>query len=166
MSIMYSRVKIAGHPIHPMLIAFPVTFYATTVFAFVVYAASGEAGWWQIALRANVAGVITAIVAAVPGFVDWATGIPPRTQAKSTGRLHMLANVGALLIFTTNLIAHRNLWEASRPDPGGAIVLSALGLLLTGVAGFLGFTLVQTHHVGIELTDEQERLERRATLGR
>jgi uncharacterized membrane protein len=167
MSTTYSKIKIAGHPVHPMLIAFPVTFYTTTLLAFVVYVITDNVMWWQIALRANVAGVITAAVAAVPGLIDWITSIPAHTEAKKTGRNHMLLNVVSSTLFVINLIVHRNQWSTLRevseatlaPAPGVALVLSSLGVLCMLAAGFLGWTLVQTHHVGIDLTDEQRRLD-------
>jgi uncharacterized membrane protein len=170
MSTMYSKVKIAGHPVHPMLIAFPVTFYTTTLVAFIAYAVTDSMTWWHIALRANVAGVITAAIAAIPGLIDWATGIPANSPAKKTGRNHMLLNVASSSLFVINLILYRDRWDAMRdvangalaPAPGAAIVLSLLGVLCMLSAGFLGWKLVQTHHVGVNLNDEQQRLDSRA----
>lgn len=187
MSTMYSKVKIAGHPIHPMLVAFPVTFYTTTLIGFVAYALTDNLFWWRVGLWSNVAGVVMAVVAAVPGVIDWAFGIPKNSMAKATGLKHMLLNLGALTLFLVNLIVHRNSWMDDRvmmgaaevttgseaavvmesvvvgPDPRTALILSALGFLLTLFAGFLGWSRVQTHHVGIELSEEQKRLEPRTS---
>lgn len=182
---MYSKVKLAGHPIHPMLVAFPVTFYTTTLIGFAAYALTDNMFWWRVGLWSNVAGVVMAVVAAVPGIIDWAFGIPKHSMAKATGLKHMLLNLAALTLFLVNLLVHRNMWmeegvvvgtgvspggEAAvvvqsaviAPDPRMALVLSAFGFLLTLFAGFLGWSLVQTHHVGVELSEEQKRLEPRA----
>lgn len=172
MSTMYSKIKIAGHPVHPMLIAFPVTFYTTTLVAFIAYAATDNMTWWHIALRANVAGVITAAIAALPGLIDWAKGIPANTPAKTTGRNHMLLNTASSALFVINLVVYRNQWNAVRdvsdatlaPAAGAAIVLSLLGVSCMMAGGFLGWKLVQTHHVGVDLSDEQQRLDSRAGL--
>src|SRR5262245_58891428 len=67
---MYTKVHIAKHPVHPMLVAFPVAFYTATLVSFVVYAVSTNPFWFKVGLVANVAGVIMAAVAAVPGFID------------------------------------------------------------------------------------------------
>lgn len=173
MSTQYSKVTIAGHPIHPMLIAFPVTFYTTTLIAFIVYAINGEMSAWQIGLRANVAGVVTAFVAAIPGFIDWARGIPSGTQAKTTGRTHMILNLISLVLFVLNLIVYRDHWHSLYaldlvlvPNPAIAIVLSTIGVLCTLAAGALGWTLVQTHHVGVDLTTEQQRLDARVAVNK
>jgi uncharacterized membrane protein len=170
MPTMYSKVRIAGHPVHPMLIAFPVAFYTATLVSFAVYAATLDLFWWRMGLWSNAAGVITAVIAAIPGFIDWATGIPKGSPAKATGRTHMLLNVSALALFTINLLVQANRWaeitsaaratgELATPEPGLALVLSLLGVALTGAAGFFGWKLVQTHHVGVDLNEEQRRFE-------
>lgn len=156
---MYSKAKILGHPIHPMLVAFPVAFYTATLVTFIVYAASSNVFWFRFAYVTNWAGVATAAIAAVPGVIDWATGIPRRSPAKKTGLIHMVLNVAALLAFLINAIALREYWDELLPPEGAGIALSAIGVLLTLPAGFLGWSLVQDHHVGVQLTAEQERLE-------
>ena len=72
---MYSKVKIAGHPIHPMIIAYPVAFYTATLVCFIVYHSNLNVFWFKVAVVANAAGVVMAVVAALPGFIDW-LGIP------------------------------------------------------------------------------------------
>jgi uncharacterized membrane protein len=170
MSILYSKVRVAGHPVHPMLVAFPVAFYTATVISFAVYAGSSDLFWWRMGLLLNAAGVLGAVIAAIPGFIDWATGIPKGSPAKATGRTHMLLNLGALALFTINLLLQTDRWmdlvqtareggPITSPDAGLALVLTGLGFLLTGAAGFFGWKLVQTHHVGVDLTEEQRRFE-------
>lgn len=155
---MHSKAKILGHPIHPMLVAFPVAFYTGTLVAFIVYAASHDFFWCRVATVANWAGVIMAGMAAAPGLVDWLT-IPRAHAAKRTGLIHMGLNVASLAVFLVNAIAYSENWNGPAPDAGMGIVLSAIGVLLTLPAGFLGWSLVQDHHVGVALSPEQERLE-------
>jgi uncharacterized membrane protein len=156
---MYTKAKIGGHPIHPMLVAFPVAFYTATLVAFAVQAWNGDPFWFRVALCANVAGVATALLAAIPGFIDWAFGIPAGSPAKTTGMAHMLLNVGALVAFAVNALVQWPHWDDARPAVLWSIGLPLLGVVLTGCAGWLGWKLVQKHHVGIELSDEQRRLE-------
>ena len=170
MSIQYSKVRIAGHPVHPMLIAFPVAFYTATFLGFAAFAATTDLFWWRLGLWSNAAGVITALIAAIPGFIDWAAGIPKGHPAKATGRTHMILNLVALALFTINLIVQTDKWvdlartamatgDIVTPNPTAALVLSLLGVAFTIAAGFFGWKMVQTHHVGVELSDEQRRLE-------
>lgn len=164
---MHSRVKILGHPVHPMLVGYPVALYTATLAAFAIYAAGGDVFWFKFAVAANLAAVAFAVLTALPGFVDWAFGIPARSRAKRTGLMHMGLNVVALALFAANLAIHVHRW--GDPAPGGSasgIVLAALGMVATLGAGFLGWTLVQDHGIGVareavrELSGEPVRSSR------
>jgi uncharacterized membrane protein len=146
---MYSKAKIAGHPIHPMLIPFPIAFYTSTFLALVVHRATGDAFWYRAAIVANTAGVIMAVIAAIPGVIDYVSGIPRGSHASATGRNHALLNTAALLLFAINLGYIWDEWNEPVTHSGPAIVLSVLGLLATVGAGFFGWRMVQTHHVGV-----------------
>jgi uncharacterized membrane protein len=160
---MYSNVKLAGHPIHPMLVSFPIAFYAASCAAFIAYALGADPFWFRLAVYADVAGVITALIAAIPGFIDWAVGVPTGSPAKATGLAHMICNVGALVAFALNGWLQWGHRLDPVPPVGASFVLPIAGLLLTLAAGYFGWTMVQKHHVGIDLTPEQERLEPRAS---
>lgn len=155
---MYSKAKIFGHPIHPMLVAFPVAFYTATLVCFIVYASNADTFWFRFATVTNWAGVGTAALAALPGLVDW-LAIPRESNAKRTGLQHMGLNVTALVLFLIDAIHSSNLWNDPRPAAGASIIFSALGLCATLPAGFLGWSLVQDHHVGVQLSADQERLQ-------
>jgi uncharacterized membrane protein len=148
---MYSRVKIAGHPVHPMLVAYPVAFYTATLVCYIVYSSNNNPFWFKVAIVANIAGVVMAAVAAIPGFIDW-LNIPADSRAKKTGLFHLLCNVLALVCFGITALTEYKKWNDINPTPGFAIPLTALGFVLTLAAGFLGWTLVQKHHVGVDVT--------------
>lgn len=158
---MYSKAKILGHPIHPMLVGFPVAFYTGALVAFIAYAASMNVFWFRVGVVANWAGVVMAAVAALPGFIDWAVGIPRGSPAKKTGLIHMALNVTVLVLFIINGVVATDYWDEALPTGGTGVPLSAIGVLLTVVSGFLGWSLVQDHHVGIRLLPGQEQLEPR-----
>ncbi len=157
---MYSKAKIAGHPIHPMLVAFPITFYTAACAAYVFYATGvHDVFWFRLAYISNVAGVIGAVVAAVPGFIDWAFGVPTGSPAKLTGFFHMLLNVAALLIFAMSAWVNYRQYDSIHPNASMGATLCVLGFVLTMTAGFLGWKMVGTHHVGVNLTPQQERID-------
>jgi len=153
---MYSKIKILGHPVHPMLVSFPIAFYTATLAAFITYAVVGDPFWFRLAYVANAAGVVMALVAAVPGFLDWMMGIPSGTHAKKHGLQHMLLNVTVLVLFAVNLWLNSGQWNAAQPETTLSITLPAIGFLLTLVAGYLGWTLVQTHHAGVQFSPSEE----------
>jgi uncharacterized membrane protein len=100
-----------------------------------------------------------ALVAAVPGFLDWLFGIPQNHAAKGVGLKHLILNVTALAFFALNAWLLWGQWDQAVPNPGWAVWLTGLGVAATVVAGYLGYEMIQRHHVGVDLTPEQQRLE-------
>ena len=156
---MYSKIKFLGHPLHPMLVAFPIVLYTAALVGFVLYAWQGDVFWFRLGFVANIAGVVMALVAAVPGFLDWALGIPGEHEAKRVGTTHMALNVTALVLFALNAWLLWDQWTATVPNLKWALLLTALGTLVTVGAGYFGYELIQRHHVGVDLTPEQARYE-------
>lgn len=153
---MLTKARIKGHPIHPMLIAFPVALYTATVVAIVVHLGTGDPFWYRGAVWTNIAGVVMAAVAALPGLIDLLT-LPAHSRARITGLRHAGLNVLALGLFIASAIVLGLSWLhhtliATPLDDILPLILSGLGLLATVGAGWLGWTLVQTHHVGIKPT--------------
>jgi uncharacterized membrane protein len=161
---MRTKMRIGSHPLHPMLNAFPVAFYTATVVALIAYAAGAGSFWFQVGFVANVAGVIMALAAAIPGFVDWAVAVPSDSPAKTTGLWHMAANVIALVCFAVAAFMNRSEWADPLPVlHSGALALTIIGLGFTLIAGWLGWKMVQDHHVGVDLSVDQERYEPKVT---
>lgn len=156
---MYSKATIAGHPIHPMLIGFPVTCYTGTLVGFAVYAATGDQFWLNLAIALNVVGVGSALLAALPGLVDWAFGIPRGSAAKTVGLAHAGLNVTALVLFAVSLGMYVTHWNGPATGTTLGLALTSAGVACTVAAGFLGWMLVQDYHIGIRLTPTQERDE-------
>jgi uncharacterized membrane protein len=146
---MYSKARVAGHPIHPMLIAFPVAMYAVTVVALIAHVASLDPFWYRAAMFANIAGVVMAGVAAIPGLIDLLS-LPRRSSARVTGIKHAAFNVLALSLFAISAVLLYRNRNVPTYDVTASLVLSSAGMLSTLAAGWLGWTLVQTHHVGVK----------------
>ncbi|MEH0421182.1 DUF2231 domain-containing protein [Streptomyces sp. B21-083] len=153
---MYSKATVAGHPIHPMLIGFPVACYTGTLVGFAVYAATRDQFWLNLAIALNVVGVGSALLAALPGFVDWAFGIPRGSAAKTVGLAHAGLNVTALALFAISLGTYATHWNGPATGTTLGLALTSAGVLCTLAAGFLGWMLVQDYHIGIRLTPTQE----------
>ncbi|TSD98103.1 DUF2231 domain-containing protein [Skermania sp. ID1734] len=156
---MYSKITVARHPVHPALVAFPVAFYTGSLVGFAVYVANNHQFWLNLAIAASIAGAGTAILAAVPGFVDWLLGVPRHSQAKIVGAAHGGLNLVALGLFIAVAVRYVGHWNGPATDATLGLALSALGVALTIAAGAMGWTLVQTFHIGVSLTDAQCRDE-------
>lgn len=153
---MYTKASIAKHPLHPMLIAFPVALYTITVAALLMSLGMHDVFWYQVAMYANIAGVVMAVVAAVPGLIDLLS-LPRQSRARITGLRHAGFNVLALVLFAISAVllwrnVHATYNGIVNLDTTAPLVLGIVGLLSTVTAGMLGWTLVQTHHVGIRPT--------------
>jgi uncharacterized membrane protein len=157
--VMYSKARIGGHPIHPMLIAFPVALYVATVATLLVHVATGDSFWYRVAMWSNISGVVMAAIAAVPGLIDL-LNLPRHSRARATGFKHAAFNVLALALFAISAVMlFRNAGGTQDIASGqyelevaAPLALSILGVLSTLAAGWLGWTLVQTHHVGVKPT--------------
>jgi len=161
---MESKANILGHPIHPMLVGFPVAFYLATLIAYVIYALTGSTFAFRVGVTANVAGVANAAIAAVPGFIDWAFAIPKGHPAKAIGLEHMILNVSALVLFGIDAFMQVAHWNDAAPDSFAAIALASVGSVLTFAAGYLGWKMVQMHHVGVDV--DLPHVARVVTAGR
>jgi uncharacterized membrane protein len=143
---MESRIKLLGHPIHPMLIVFPLGLLATAVAFDIVGLSSRDAMWFGISFWMIAAGIIGGLLAAVPGLIDW-WAIPSGTRAKSIGLLHGVGNVVVVLLFIVS-------WFLRRPAPehpsGAALALGFIGVALALATGWLGGELVDRLGVGVD----------------
>ncbi len=154
---MYSKIKLFGHPIHPMIVAFPVAFYVGAFVSFITYAFRFDIFWFRVAITLNIAGVFMAMIAAVPGALDLVN--VPFGAAKRTGIRHAVINISALALFALNALLQGRNWENGVTNHVAPILLTGVGVALTLAGGFLGWTMVQKHHVGVDLSPEQEALE-------
>jgi uncharacterized membrane protein len=143
---MESRAKLFGHPIHPMLIPFPLGLLATSLVFDVIHRLTGNEPWAEVAYWMIVAGIIGGLAAAPFGWIDW-FAIPAGTRAKSIGLWHGVGNVVVLVLFVVSWFLRRD----APVEPGIlAFVLSLAGVALAVVTGWLGGELVDRLGVGVE----------------
>jgi uncharacterized membrane protein len=143
---MESRAKAAGHSIHPVLIVYPLGLLSTAVIFDVLKLITDRPGFAVAAAYTIAAGLIGGVVAGAFGLVDWLS-IPSGTRARRVGALHGSTNVVVLLLFAVSWFI-RNGNEGWEPGWFG-ITLGFVGLVLSGVAGWLGGELVERLGVGV-----------------
>lgn len=124
-----------------------------------MYAANGQQLWLNFAIALNIAGVGGALLAALPGFVDLAFGVPRASGARSVGLAHAGLNVTALALFAISLGVYAGHWNGPAKSATLGLALASAGVVCTLAAGFLGWMLVQDYHIGIRFTEVQERDE-------
>ena len=157
---MRTPASIAGHPIHPMLIAFPVTFFMAAPALDIVHIATGDPLWARIAFWDIVVGVVTALAAAAPGFVDF---LSLRGRTRQLATYHMALNLAVVGIFAVNLFLRGEAASQWLGDSASwvPVALSLLGAVTLGISGWIGGHLVYVHGVGMSRETRDEVVPRR-----
>ena len=144
---MRSKASFKGHPIHPMLIPFPFAFLSGAVLFDLGSKLFGEPSLGRTGGHLAAAGIVTALLAAVPGFVDYFFTVPPNSSAKGRATKHMLANLTAVGLFAAAWLLRQDAPDA----PSAAVLgLELAAFALLGMAGWMGGTLAYRNQIGID----------------
>jgi uncharacterized membrane protein len=144
---MESKVKLFGHPVHPMLIVLPLGLLSAAVVFDVVHLVTSDDVFSRIAFWNILAGVVGGLGAAIFGAWDW-LHIPGGTRAKRIGLLHGGGNVIVVALFSLSWLLR--LGAGGYEPAAAAYVLSFGGLALAAVTGWLGGELVDRLGVGVD----------------
>jgi uncharacterized membrane protein len=144
---MESKIKLLGHPIHPMLIVLPLGLLTAAVVFDIVYLVTDDHVFRSIAFWNMGLGVLGGLLAGLFGLVDW-VNIPSQSRAKRIGLLHGGGNVVVTALFAASWVLRLN---GAGYDPGVlGYVLSFVGLALAVVTAWLGGELVDRLGVGVD----------------
>ena len=148
-----TSAQIGKHPIHPMLVVLPLGLWIAALAFDIVHAATGAAVWRTLAFWNIAAGIIGALLAAIPGFVDY-LGLEGRARRIAT--FHMILNLAAVAVFAVNWYLRTRL----PADSSWPLILSVIGVVGVIVSGWLGGELVYAERVGVEEPPRNERYRR------
>ena len=144
-----STAAIAGHPIHPAIVPIPIGMIVATALSDLAHLLTRE-GFFARASRFLVAGsIVSALVAAVPGIVDFST---IRAARSRTGFTHAGGNLTIVGLSAVSLVLRS---RSRRRVPAAAMVLSALAAALVGVTGWLGGELTFRERIGVVPLDDR-----------
>jgi len=150
---MASRASIGGHPIHPMLIPFPIGLLVFSFVADLIYLWGSNLIWKDIAFYTMLGGIIGGAAAAIPGLIDWAT-MTDRATVR-VANWHARVNVVTLLIFITDFYLRTSSGSTLIVDMAELpVALSVVGVIGLAIAGWLGGQLVFAH--GVAVTAEEK----------
>ncbi len=143
---MESHSKVAGHPLHPILIALPLGLLMTSLVFDARAKKRLDSTDGKVARALIGAGVLSGLVAAIPGIIDW-LNVPDNSRAKSIGLVHGSGNVLALTLFALS-------WKKRRPNETqpdtSAVALSVLGAAILSLTGWLGGEMVYRLGIGVD----------------
>src|SRR5579884_1122200 len=145
---MSSPASVARHPIHPMLVVFPIGLWTFSLVCDIIYLFGGRDPVWNtVALYTTIGGIIGAALAAVPGLIDYLS-IDDK-EVRAIGTRHMILNLSALLIFIVAAIVMAKQVSAVVP-----FILSIAGIILISIGGWLGGELVYIKGMAVEPVEE------------
>ena len=143
---MRAKARLLGHPIHPMLVVFPLGLLTVAAIFDLVYVCTHGSHWADLSYWMIAAGIIGGLIAAIFGAIDW-FGIPQGTRAKYIGLIHGLSNVIAVILFIIS-------WAMRRLNPAApemtAMILGWIGIVMALFASWLGGELVYRLNVGVD----------------
>jgi uncharacterized membrane protein len=159
---MRSKFAVAGHPIHPMLVAIPVGLFAWALISDIVYMATDKDHmWYDIAFWTGIAAWISALVAALPGLGDY-LAVALRTDAAMMATAHMVLNVTVVALYFIAMLLMLDDGALAGGRLSAVIALHAIGVGLLLLSGWLGGEMVFRHHLGmIPDSGELEKAEQR-----
>ncbi len=144
---MRSRASVKGHPIHPALIPFPFAFLVGALAFDAAGVVMDRPAFWTTGAYLALAGVGTALVAAIPGFIDYFFTVPPRSSAKVRATKHMLLMLSAVVVFAVACVLRGD--ATARPELL-QLVLEAAGAGLLSMGGWMGGTLAYRNQIGVD----------------
>ena len=143
MEVLRSPASIKGHPIHPMLVPFPIVLFLAALATDIAFAAQGSQGWAEASKWFLGAGIVGALLAALAGFTDFFGS--SRIRALRDAWLHMFANLLAVVIELINFLLRLG-DERNAGSIGLALSIVVAVILL--FSGWKGGELVYRHGVG------------------
>jgi uncharacterized membrane protein len=151
---MKSKASIAGHPIHPILIPFPLALWVTSFAVDVLYYFLRHPTLLVIAKFMIAAGCLGAIAAAIPGIIDWLA--IKNGDVKRVANWHARLNVAALVVFAISLFLRMGSYsEFVGHKLTIPFLLSLVGVILISISGWLGGELVFRYEIGQTRNEEK-----------
>lgn len=142
----HSTAQVAGHPLHPMIVPFPIAFLISVFVTDLVYLNGASRAWAEASMWLLGAGIGMALLAAVLGFTDF---LGDRQVRRLRGAwLHMIGNLIAVALALVNFYLRASGGAENALAPVG-VTLSGVVVLLLAFNGWMGWELVYRHHVGV-----------------
>ncbi len=140
-----STVAIAGHPIHPILVQFPISFLVGALLTDTIFWWTSDIFWARASFWLIVGGLAGGTAAALTGILDFLR--IQRVRKRTAGWAHLILNVSALVLTIVNLLLRLN--NPVSPILPWGLILSLIVAGLLGVSGWYGGELVYRHKISV-----------------
>jgi uncharacterized membrane protein len=140
---MHTPASIAKHPIHPMLVPIPIGLW---IFSFVCdltfVLGQGASMWFTLSFWTMIGGLVGALLAAIPGFIDMVSLQGP---PKRLALIHLALNATIIVLYAINI----GMRIQAANIAGVPLTISAIAIVLLGASGWLGGHMVYVHRVAV-----------------
>ena len=140
-----SSVQIAGHPIHPAIVLFPIAFLVGAAGTDIGYWLTRDPFWARASLWLIGVGFAAGILAAITGFSEFFK--VKRVRERSAGWLHMGGNVAVMVLSLINLLLRQG--NPAEPIVYTGLAISVVVATLLGITGWYGGELSFRHKIGV-----------------
>ena len=162
---MRSKIAIAGHPLHPMLVPLPIGLLVGSVIADFGYLLSDRNRmWYDVAFWTLALGVVAALVAALAGFGEYFT-VARYTDGRRMAVTHMMLNLVAVALFSVSMLLRLDGNALDGMQYGAAFALSLVAVTVLAISGWIGGELSYKKHLGMvphSAEDDARERERHA----
>ncbi len=145
---MKSRASIGNHPLHPAMVALPIGAFFLAMISDIGFLNDPRPFWAEMAYYAIGIGVVTALIAAVLGFIDF-LGLPDGSKVRQIAIFHMAINVGAVILYAASFYLRHNAEGVAYAPSTAALGASFLALATLLVGGWLGGKMVFELRAGV-----------------
>jgi uncharacterized membrane protein len=140
-----SLASVVGHPIHVMLVPFPIACFVGALVTDIVYWQSTNMMWADFSAWLLAVGVVIAVLAAIAGLIDFIGSRQIRNFRAAW--IHAIGNVTVIVLAIFNSFVHsRDAYTSVVP---AGLILSAITVLILLVTGWNGWTMVYRHGVAV-----------------
>lgn len=155
---MKSRAAIGNHPVHSALVTLPIGAFFLVLVGDIAHARTDTDFWYAFSFICLGAGIVTALVAAIAGFVDY-FGVKMSVAGFRTARIHMFLNLTGVVLYTINWFLRRGNGALHTPRWGLVFGLEVVTFIALGIAGWLGGRIAFEHKVGVVENADPEATE-------
>src|SRR5947207_6315166 len=117
--LMRAKARLLGHPIHPMLIVFPLGLLTVAAIFDIIYVSTHNGHWADLSYWMIASGIVGGLIAAVFGVIDW-FGIPGSRRARYIGLIPGVSNAVVVILFIVSWLTRRS--NPTAPAPTALIL--------------------------------------------
>lgn len=140
-----TTAQIARHPIHAMLVPIPIVCFIGALVTDITYFITAEMMWADFSAWFLLVGFVFGVLAAIAGLIDFLSN--RRIRAQTPAWPHMIGNLVVLILALFNNFIHtRDAWTSVVPV---GLILSIVTVLILPFTGWLGWSMVYRHGVGV-----------------